>query len=93
MIKQSPARTEADAWILEVASQAGGFIISRDTFRDRIEKYPGVRGRVVSFMALRRRRDASTRSIPLSNSSKKTAKKSAPGKRGHDRNRVACFLF
>jgi len=50
VIKQSPARTEADAWILEVASQAGGFIISRDTFRDRIEKYPGIRGRVVSFM-------------------------------------------
>jgi hypothetical protein len=50
VIKQSPARTEADSWILEIAHQVDGYIISRDTFRDRIEKYPGIRGRIVSFM-------------------------------------------
>jgi|GEM_PF-3401396 len=50
IIKQAPTRTEADVWILEKASAAGAYIISRDTFRDRIEKYPGCRERIVSFM-------------------------------------------
>src|SRR5205823_13112010 len=43
VIKQSPSRTEADVWILEKAQETGAYIISRDTFRDRIEKYPGIR--------------------------------------------------
>jgi len=50
IIKQAPSRTEADVWILEKAREGGGYIISRDTFRDRIEKYPGIRERIVTFM-------------------------------------------
>jgi hypothetical protein len=50
VIKQAPSRTEADAWILQKASEAGGYIISRDTFRERIARYPGVRERIVPFM-------------------------------------------
>ena len=50
IIKQAPSRTEADAWILQKASEAEGYIISRDTFRERVARYPGIRDRVVSFM-------------------------------------------
>ncbi len=50
IIKQAPSRTEADAWILQKASEADGYIISRDNFRERIARYPGIRDRVVSFM-------------------------------------------
>jgi len=50
LIKQSPSRTEADGWILQLASEADAYIISRDTFRERIEKFPALRSRLVSFM-------------------------------------------
>jgi hypothetical protein len=50
LIKQSPSRTEADGWILELASEIEAYIISRDTFRERIEKFPALRLRLVSFM-------------------------------------------
>jgi hypothetical protein len=50
LIKQSPSRTEADGWILELANEMAAYIISRDTFRERIEKYPALRSRLISFM-------------------------------------------
>jgi len=50
IIKQAPSRTEADAWILQKASESGGYIISRDNFRERIARYPGIRDRMVPFM-------------------------------------------
>jgi hypothetical protein len=50
VIKQAPTRTEADAWILEKAHEIGGYIISRDTFRERIARYPGLQERIVPFM-------------------------------------------
>jgi hypothetical protein len=50
LIKQSPSRTEADGWILQLASEVDAYIISRDIFRERIEKFPALRSRLVSFM-------------------------------------------
>jgi hypothetical protein len=50
LIKQSPSRTEADGWILQLASEVDAYIISRDIFRERIEKFPELRSRLVSFM-------------------------------------------
>ena len=49
-IKQAPAGTDADYFLLEFAEEFDASIVSNDRFRDRIDKYPALRDRLVKFM-------------------------------------------
>ena len=49
-IKQAPAGTDADYFLLEFAAEFDASIVSNDRFRDRIDKYPALRDRLVKFM-------------------------------------------
>lgn len=49
-IRQAPAGTDADYFLLEFAEEFDASIVSNDRFRDRIGKYPELRSRLVKFM-------------------------------------------
>lgn len=49
-IRQAPAGTDADYFLLEFAEEFEASIVTNDRFRDRIEKYPQVRNRLVRYM-------------------------------------------
>src|SRR3954464_14610217 len=49
-IRQAPAGTDADYFILAFARELDAFIVSNDRFRDRIKQFPEVRERVIRFM-------------------------------------------
>jgi hypothetical protein len=49
-IRQAPAGTDADYFLLEFAEEFDASIVSNDRFRDRIEKYPELRSRLVKYM-------------------------------------------
>lgn len=49
-IRQAPAGTDADYFLLEFAEEFEASIVTNDRFRDRIEKYPEVRNRLVKYM-------------------------------------------
>lgn len=51
-IRQAPAGTDADYFLLEFAEEFDASIVSNDRFRDRIDKYPELRGRLVKYMIL-----------------------------------------
>lgn len=51
-IRQAPAGTDADYFLLEFAEEFDASIVSNDRFRDRIEKYPELRNRLVRYMVL-----------------------------------------
>lgn len=51
-IRQAPAGTDADYFLLEFAEEFDASIVSNDRFRDRIEKYPHLRGRLVRYMVV-----------------------------------------
>lgn len=51
-IRQAPAGTDADYFLLEFAEEFDASIVSNDRFRDRIEKYPQLRNRLVKFMVV-----------------------------------------
>jgi len=49
-IKQAPAGTDADYFILSFARELGASIVSNDRFRDRIARYPEVEDRIIRYM-------------------------------------------
>ena len=49
-IKQAPAGTDADYFILSFARELEAFIVSNDRFRDRREAFPEARERMIRFM-------------------------------------------
>ncbi len=49
-VKQAPAGTDADYFILSFARELEASIVSNDRFRDRIDKYPEVRARIIRYM-------------------------------------------
>jgi hypothetical protein len=49
-IKQAPAGTDADYFILSFARELEATIVSNDRFKDRLEAFPEVRDRVIRYM-------------------------------------------
>jgi len=49
-VRQAPAGTDADYFILQFAEEFDASVVSNDRFRDRIEKYPELRSRLVKYM-------------------------------------------
>ena len=49
-IKQAPAGTDADYFILSFARELEATIVSNDRFKDRVEAFPEVRDRVIRYM-------------------------------------------
>ena len=50
IVRQAPAGTDADYFILSFARELDAVVVSNDRFRDRIAKFPEVRSRIVRFM-------------------------------------------
>ena len=53
VIKQAPAGTDADYFILSFADELDASIVSNDRFKDRIAKYPEVGKRLIKYMIVR----------------------------------------
>jgi hypothetical protein len=51
-IRQAPAGTDADYFILSFARELDARVVSNDRFRDRAAAFPEVRDRVIRFMIL-----------------------------------------
>ena len=49
-IRQAPAGTDADYFILSFARELNANIVSNDRFRDRMSQFPEARERVIRFM-------------------------------------------
>lgn len=49
-IRQAPAGTDADYFILSFARELNATIVSNDRFRDRIQQFPEARERVIRYM-------------------------------------------
>lgn len=49
-IKQAPAGTDADYFILSFARELDANIVSNDRFKDRVEAFPEVKSRVIRYM-------------------------------------------
>jgi hypothetical protein len=49
-LRQAPAGTDADYFILPSARELDAAIVSNDTFRDRAKAFPEARDRVIRFM-------------------------------------------
>ena len=49
-IRQAPAGTDADWFILSFARELDAFIVSNDRFRDRQESFPDARDRMIRYM-------------------------------------------
>lgn len=49
-IKQAPAGTDADYFILSFARELDANIVSNDLFKDRVEAFPEVKKRVIRYM-------------------------------------------
>ena len=50
VIKQAPAGTDADYFILSFADELDASVVSNDRFKDRIAKYPAVGKRLIKYM-------------------------------------------
>lgn len=50
MIRQAPAGTDADYFILSFARELDANVVSNDRFKDRLEAFPEARERVIRFM-------------------------------------------
>jgi hypothetical protein len=51
-IRQAPAGTDADYFILSFARELDANIVSNDRFKDRVEAFPEVKKRVIRYMIL-----------------------------------------
>jgi hypothetical protein len=51
-IKQAPAGTDADFFILSFARELDANIVSNDRFKDRQQSFPEVRDRVIRYMII-----------------------------------------
>src|SRR4051794_29295223 len=49
-VRQAPAGTDADYFILSFARELNAAIVSNDRFRDRLAKFPEARERVIRYM-------------------------------------------
>lgn len=49
-IKQAPAGTDADYFILSFARELDANIVSNDRFKDRVDAFPEVKKRVIRYM-------------------------------------------
>ncbi len=49
-IRQAPAGTDADFFILSFARELDANIVSNDRFRDRLESFPDARDRIIRYM-------------------------------------------
>lgn len=49
-IRQAPAGTDADYFILSFAREMEAFVVSNDRFKDRLEAFPEARERVIRYM-------------------------------------------
>jgi hypothetical protein len=49
-VRQAPAGTDADYFILSFARELDADIVSNDRFRDRIKQFPEARERVIRYM-------------------------------------------
>jgi hypothetical protein len=49
-IRQAPAGTDADYFILSFARELDAVVVSNDRFKDRLEAFPEARERVIRFM-------------------------------------------
>lgn len=52
MVRQAPAGTDADYFILSFARELNASVVSNDRFRDRIKAFPEVRDRIIRYMIL-----------------------------------------
>jgi hypothetical protein len=50
VIKQAPAGTDADYFILSFAEELDASVVSNDRFKDRIKQYPALRKRLIKYM-------------------------------------------
>ncbi|HEX4682979.1 MAG TPA: hypothetical protein VH277_09735 [Gemmatimonadaceae bacterium] len=50
VVRQAPAGTDADYFILSFARELNAGIVSNDRFRDRIKQFPEARERVIRYM-------------------------------------------
>jgi hypothetical protein len=50
IIRQAPAGTDADYFILSFAEELNATIVSNDRFKDRIKQYPALRKRLIKYM-------------------------------------------
>jgi hypothetical protein len=50
VVKQAPAGTDADYFILSFAEELDASVVSNDRFRDRIGSFPEVRKRLIKYM-------------------------------------------
>lgn len=51
-IKQAPAGTDADYFILSFAREFGSSIVSNDRFRDRQKAFPGLSKKLIKYMVV-----------------------------------------
>lgn len=51
-IKQAPAGTDADYFILSFARELDAVVVSNDRFRERLKDFPEARERVIRYMIL-----------------------------------------
>jgi hypothetical protein len=49
-IRQAPAGTDADYFILSFARELNACVVSNDRFRDRVKQFPEARDRVIRYM-------------------------------------------
>jgi hypothetical protein len=49
-VRQAPAGTDADYFILAFARELNASIVSNDRFRDRLKEFPEARDRVIRYM-------------------------------------------
>ena len=54
LVRQAPAGTDADYFILSFARELKASIVSNDRFRDRIKQFPEAKERVIRYMILNR---------------------------------------
>ena len=52
LVRQAPAGTDADYFILAFARELKASIVSNDRFRDRIKQFPEAKDRVIRYMIL-----------------------------------------
>ena len=50
MVRQAPAGTDADYFILSFARELNACVVSNDRFRDRIKQFPEIHDRVIRYM-------------------------------------------
>jgi hypothetical protein len=50
LVRQAPAGTDADYFILSFARELNASIVSNDRFRDRIKQFPEAKDRVIRYM-------------------------------------------